>query len=136
MGSRHRFLTLPLSVSGFPLAWVRASPFSSRLASFQAESRSLSYGLIVHLLLLPTPPLGDAVAVGYRPERAYLKRTSTSLTKCAFRRTIPAFAGMTPAQRSLRRILLGIPDEPKYDDDSRNESKILVGACITGYCSG
>jgi len=45
--------------------------------------------------LLPTPPHGDAVAVGYRPERAYLKRTSTSLTKCAFRRTIPAFAGMT-----------------------------------------
>ena len=37
----------------------------------------------------------DAVAVGYRPERAYLKRTSTSLTKCAFRHTIPAFAGMT-----------------------------------------
>ncbi len=61
--------------------------FPSRLASFQAESSSLSYGLIVHLLLLPTPPHGDAVAVGYRPERAYLKRTSTSLTKRAFRRT-------------------------------------------------
>ncbi|HET6961074.1 MAG TPA: hypothetical protein VFJ27_01190, partial [Terriglobia bacterium] len=58
LGSRHRFLTLPLSVSGFPLAWVRASPLNRRLASFQAESRSLSYGLIVHLPLLPTPPHG------------------------------------------------------------------------------
>src|SRR5580765_5406714 len=95
LGSRDRFGTIPLSVSGFPLAWVRASPLNRRLASFQAESRSLSCGLIVHLLLLPTPPRGDAVAVGYRPETAYLKRTSTSLTKCAFRRTIPAFAGMT-----------------------------------------
>jgi hypothetical protein len=86
-GSRHRFRTLPLRVSGFPLAWVGASPFSSRPASFQAESSSLSYGLIVHLLLLPTPPRGDAVAAGYRPERACLKRTSTSLAKRAFGRT-------------------------------------------------
>ena len=82
-----RFPTLPLSSSGFPLARVWASPFSSRLADFQAESSSFSYGLIVHLLLLPTPPRGDAVAVGYRPESACLKRTSTSLTKHAFRRT-------------------------------------------------
>jgi len=42
---------------------------------------------IAHLLLLHTPPHGDAVAVGYRPESAYLKRTSTSLTICAFRRS-------------------------------------------------
>ena len=34
----------------------------------QAESSSLSCGLVVHLLLLPTPPRGDAVAVGYRLE--------------------------------------------------------------------
>ena len=52
-----------------------------------AESSSLSYGWIVHLLLLPTPPHGDAVAVGYRPESVYLKRTSTSPIKHAFRRT-------------------------------------------------
>ena len=31
-----------------------------------AESGSLSYGLDVHLQLLPTPPHGDAVTIGYR----------------------------------------------------------------------
>ncbi len=45
----------------------------------QAESSSLSYGWIVRLLLLPTPPRGDAVAVGYRPENACLKGTFTPL---------------------------------------------------------
>src|SRR5262249_13218595 len=52
-----------------------------------AESSSLSYGWIVHLLLLPTSPRGDAVAVGYRPESVCLERTFTSLIMCAFRRT-------------------------------------------------
>ena len=46
---------------------------------WQAESSSSSYGWAVRLLLLPTPPLGDAVAVGYRPENVYLKGTSTPL---------------------------------------------------------
>ena len=46
----------------------------------QAESSSSSYGLVVHLLLLSTPPHGDAVAVGYRQEAFRLKRTFTSLT--------------------------------------------------------
>ena len=54
---------------------------------YPAESSSLSYGLVVHLLLLPTPPLGDAVAFGYRPESICLKRTCTSLTSRALRRT-------------------------------------------------
>src|SRR5262245_14860425 len=31
----------------------------------QAESRSLSCGRVVHLLLLPTSPHGDAVTFGY-----------------------------------------------------------------------
>jgi len=53
----------------------------------QAESRSSSCGLIVHLLLLPTPPRGDAVAVGYRPESVCLEGTSTLLNAYAFRRT-------------------------------------------------
>ena len=35
--------------------------------------------LVIHLRLLPTPPRGDAVTIGYRPESVYLKRTSTSL---------------------------------------------------------
>ena len=52
-----------------------------------AESSSLSYGWIVHLLLLPTPPHGDAVAFGFRPESVCLERTFTSLIMCALRRT-------------------------------------------------
>ena len=69
----------------------------------ESQARQLS-GRIAFVILRTdrSPPAAphpasrtDAVAVGYRPERAYLKRTSTSLTKCAFRRTIPAFAGMT-----------------------------------------
>ncbi len=76
----------------------------------ESQARQLS-GRIAFVILrtdrsppgLPTPPHGDAVAVGYRPERAYLKRTSTSLTKCALRRTIPAFAGKTrdPVEKGL-----------------------------------
>jgi len=69
----------------------------------ESQARQLS-GRIAFVILRTdrSPPAAphpasrtDAVAVGYRPERAYLKRTSTSLTKCAFRRTIPAFAGPT-----------------------------------------
>src|SRR5262249_20830539 len=54
----------------------------------QAESRSSSYGLIVRRRLLPTPSHDDAVAFGYRPESACLKRTFTSLLICAHRRTV------------------------------------------------
>ena len=59
-----------------------------------AESSSVSflmgkasYGLVVHLLLLPTPSRDDAVAVGYR-FMLNLERTFTSPAKCAFRRTV------------------------------------------------
>jgi hypothetical protein len=47
----------------------------------------LRYGLVVHLLLLPTSSLEDAVTFGYRPESVYLKRTYTSLAKHTYRRT-------------------------------------------------
>src|SRR5437899_4394958 len=53
------------------------------------------YGLLIHLLLLPTPPRGDAVTIGYRPECVYLKRTCTSLAKYAYRRTNLAPLGLT-----------------------------------------
>jgi hypothetical protein len=52
-----------------------------------AVSSSLSYGLVVHLLLLSTTHRCVAVAFGYRPESVYLERTLTSLTTRAFRRT-------------------------------------------------
>ncbi len=40
--------------------WLAGSPTGL------AESGSLSYGLVIHLRLLPTPPRGDAVTFGYR----------------------------------------------------------------------
>lgn len=54
----------------------------------QAVSSSSSYGPVVPLPLLLTPPRGDAISVGYRPESVYLGRTFTSLYTRALRRTI------------------------------------------------
>ena len=48
-----------------------------------AESSSLSYGRLPLLLLLSTPPRGDAVTVRYRPEWACLKGTLTLPAKHA-----------------------------------------------------
>ena len=61
--------------------------------SRSAESSSLSYGLVIHLLLLSTSSCDDAVTVGYRPESVCLERTFTPLAKHAFRRTTPRKAG-------------------------------------------
>ena len=76
----HRFATLPLSLPGLQdlLVPVWASPSVGRLATFQAESRSSSCGLLVRLSLLLTPPCGDAITVDYRPESACLKWTFTT----------------------------------------------------------
>ncbi len=52
-----------------------------------AESRSLSYGPMVHLRLLSTPPRGDAVTLSYRPESAGLEGTCTPLIEYTLRRT-------------------------------------------------
>ena len=91
---RRRFLTLPLSATASHVAECLgfAIALQARRAC-PAESSSSSYGLVVHLLLLPTPPRGDAVTVGYRPESVCLKRTCTSLDGRASRRTrSPRFA--------------------------------------------
>ncbi|MEW6114819.1 MAG: hypothetical protein AB1664_21980, partial [Thermodesulfobacteriota bacterium] len=66
----------------------------------------------VHLLLLPTPPRGDAVTVGYRPEKVYLERTCTSLIKYARRRTGTAFLS-GPISHELNRKRR---DEPRNGD--------------------
>ena len=82
-GCRLSFRTRPLSSTArLPRAsgrlwlrsWLAGSP------PFQAESSSSSYGLVVHLLQLSTSPHGDAVAVGFRPERVCLEGTCTPLT--------------------------------------------------------
>jgi hypothetical protein len=85
----HRFCTLPLSLPGLQdlLVPVWASPSVGRLATFQAESRSLSCGLVVRLPLLLTPPFGDAITVDYRPESACLKWTSTTPITHTYGRT-------------------------------------------------
>ena len=86
--SAHR-ASPPCSVPGHreTHSGVRASPFPSRLADRTGRNGFDNYGLLVHLLLLSTPPRGDAVTFGYRPECVCLKRTCTSLTKNAYRRT-------------------------------------------------
>ena len=76
------------------------------------ETGSLYYGLVVHLLLLSTPPCGDAVTVGYRPESVCLKWTLTTLFEYPRGRTgrrtpfaegavMVDEAACTPAQRAL-----------------------------------
>ena len=64
-----------------------------------AELRSSSYGPIVHLRLLSTPPRGDAVTFGYRPENACLEGTCTPLIEYTFRRT----SGRPPSRPSAGR---------------------------------
>jgi len=84
-----RFSTLPLSSLGLPRSLgglgFAISPAGS--PSRPAESRSLSYGPMVHLRLLSTPPRGDAVTFRYRPESAGLEGTRTPLIEYTLRRT-------------------------------------------------
>jgi len=61
-----------------------------------AESSLLSYGLVVHLLLLSTTHRCVAVAFGYRPESVCLEKTLTSLNVRAPRR---AWGGALPRRR-------------------------------------
>jgi len=94
---RRRFRTLPLSATGFRRLSRRSGlrPWVAGSSVCPAVSSSLAYGLVIHLPLLRTPPRGDALSFGYRPESAYLARTCTSPTMHARRRTTPAFAGVT-----------------------------------------
>ena len=83
---RRRFLTLPLSSTGLRF---RGPGFATRFAgspSRLAESSSSSYGLVVRLLLLPTPSHDDAVTGGFGPESVYPKGTFTPLTIAPFGR--------------------------------------------------
>ena len=91
---RRRFTTQPLSATGFYgslFTIVRASPIPSRLAIRPGRIGFVSCGLLIHLLLLSTPPHGGAVTFSFRPECAYLERTCTSLTMHAHRRTRGGF---------------------------------------------
>jgi len=99
--SRRRFSRYPSAPRASLFRWVLDFAFRTQARHLRpAESSLLSYGLVVHLLLLPTPPRGDAVAVGYRPESVYLKRTFTSPTTRAFQAHVRKASGL-PA-RSLQ----------------------------------
>src|SRR5262249_51557775 len=64
----------------------------------------VSYGLDVRLQLLPTPPHGDAVALGFGPESVCPERTFTSLTIAPFGRTYH------------RALADGVQFQPSSDD--------------------
>ncbi|MFO7820921.1 MAG: hypothetical protein R6V56_02520 [Lentisphaeria bacterium] len=86
--SCHRFYTQPFSVAGISLTSdFRLHHFLADSSQCPAETCSLYYGPHIRLLLLPTPPCGDAVTVGYRPECVYLEGTRTPLAVYARRRT-------------------------------------------------
>ena len=68
------------------------------------------------LLLLPTPPLGDAVTVGYGPEIGYLKGTFTPLTNAPFGRANPSIhrgaGGKGAVPRQLFQQFFQRPGKP------------------------
>jgi hypothetical protein len=116
------------SVSNHPWAPVIAfapypsacrAPRSSVGPGFASRSQAGQLSGRIELVSLRTdrsPPAAphpasrtDAVAVSYRPERAYLKRSSTSLTTCAFRRTYARFQRArpsTPRPREINRFVI------------------------------
>ena len=73
-----------------PSSWVQASPLGKRARRDRlAVSSSSSYGLVVHLPLLPTPPRGDAVTVGYRLQLCCLWRGLPPLCLIALAGALP-----------------------------------------------
>jgi hypothetical protein len=64
--------------------------------------------------MLPTPPRGDAVPIGYKPESVYLKRTYTFLTKHTYKRT---------SRVSPRLVLVVIRFIGSKASDQRSESR-------------
>ena len=88
----HRFDTLPLSATACRTRrsrlrhWLAGSPHTPGRIEFVSLRTDRSPPAAPH-----PASRSDAVAVGYRPESVCLKRTFTSQTLRAFRRTSPAF---------------------------------------------
>jgi hypothetical protein len=79
----HPVVAFPRYPSARQVPAVRGPGFAFGMQAHQprqTESSSSSYGLVFRLLLLPTPPHGDAVAFGYGPESVCPEGTFTSLT--------------------------------------------------------
>src|SRR5688500_3445199 len=117
--SPRRFITLPLSALSFPLpgSGLRHSQAGSSTAPGRIEF--VSYGLVVHLLLLSTPPRGGAVAVGYRPESVCLERTFTSLNARASRRACGEACLTGRTFSFIPRLRLGAAAQPPSSINTR-----------------
>lgn len=83
----HRFHTLPLSVITRSCLHLGFAINEKARQVFRPNRVYERLGLAVRLPLLPTPPHGDAVSVGYKPENVCLKRTFTFLSKHTYKRT-------------------------------------------------
>jgi hypothetical protein len=84
----HRFHTLPFSVIAGRNCLHLGFTLSQRARQVDRPNRvHFRLGLAVRLPMLSTPPCGDAVSVGYKPENVCLKRTYTFLTKHTYKRT-------------------------------------------------
>jgi hypothetical protein len=99
----RRFNTLPLSATitrsrRFRLRhWLVGSPSASGRIEFVILRTDRSPPAAPH-----PASRTDAVAVGYRPESVYLKRTFTSLTLRALRRTSPALPALGNAHPAIQ----------------------------------
>jgi hypothetical protein len=82
---------------GFALSVIRSGLRLKSAGSSQhtAESCFSSYGLLVRLRLLPTPPHGDAVTFGYREGASPARGLAPLSLRLLAGARIPAFAGMT-----------------------------------------
>ena len=126
---RDRFDTLPLSVAGFRVIPVRASPFPSRLA---ARSGRIEFTFVTGWSFTSGcfPPLSreDAVTIGYRPESACLKRTCTPLTKHTRRRTGACFAGESGPFPDMLRDASSFRDASQWTEDAQDQIFAVVAS--------
>jgi hypothetical protein len=79
--------SFPNGNSGLRHCTAGSPPHAGRIEFSFLPYWEASCGLVVHLLLLPTPSHDDAVAVGYR-FTLNLERAFTSPAKCALGRTV------------------------------------------------
>jgi hypothetical protein len=108
--------------------WLAGSPRQQAESSLRRLTGvNLCYGLVVRLRLLPTPPHGDAVTVGYRGARRTPARTCTSLIQRTYRRTSPPLRGGRAATE--RRATLG----PRFRGGLRREAagRLFLLGCTT-----
>jgi len=107
---------------------ARRSELRLRVAGrpWLAESSLLSQGLLVYLLLSPTPSHVDARTVSYRPESVYLERAFTFLCKHAVRRPSPAKGVAWLVRSPQRRSPRGFRRRAKAGIGLRNQKSPLV----------